>query len=308
MLLCAGEALIDMLPRKTEGGEAGFAPYPGGSVFNTAVAAARLGLKTGFFSGLSNDLFGERLTAVLTASGVDHALAARSDRPTTLAFVTLTDGQASYAFYDENTAGRLVSEADLPDLPEAVTAVFFGGISLAVEPCADAYAALARRAGPDRLVMLDPNIRPGFIADEARFRARMEAMLAVADVVKISDEDMAWLLGDGAPDDLAARLLAKGPALVLVTRGAEGVTAYGTGAPCHMPARRVEVVDTVGAGDTFNAGFLAGLDDAGRMTKPAVRAGLTAETLASALDLGVRAAAVTVGRAGANPPRRDDLA
>ncbi len=286
MLLCAGEALIDMLPRKTEGGEAGFAPYPGGSVFNTAVAAARLGVNTGFFSGLSNDLFGERLTAVLTASGVDHALAARSDRPTTLAFVTLTDGQASYAFYDENTAGRLVSEADLPDLPDAVTAVFLGGISLAVEPCADAYASLAQRAGQDRLVMLDPNIRPGFIADEARFRARMDAMLAVADVVKISDEDMAWLLGEGALDEMAARLLAKGPALVLVTQGAEGVTAYGAGAPCHMPARRVEVVDTVGAGDTFNAGFLAGLDDAGMMAKAAVRAGLPAETLASALELG----------------------
>lgn len=308
MLLCAGEALIDMLPRKTEGGEAGFAPYPGGSVFNTAVAAARLGLKTGFFSGLSNDLFGQRLAAVLTASGVDHSLAARSDRPTTLAFVTLTDGQASYAFYDENTAGRLLSDADLPALPEEVSAVFFGGISLAVEPCADAYATLAQRSSAGRLVMLDPNIRPGFIADEARFRARMEAMLAVSDVVKISDEDMAWLLGDGALPDLAAGILAKGPSLVLVTQGADGVTAYSAGAPCHVDAKRVEVVDTVGAGDTFNAGFLAGLNDAGMMTKAAVRAGLSAEVLTRALDLGVSAAAITVGRAGANPPRRDELA
>jgi fructokinase len=308
MLLCAGEALIDMLPRKTEGGEAGFAPYPGGSVFNTAVAAARLGVKTGFFSGLSTDLFGERLAAVLTAAGVDSRLAARSDRPTTLAFVTLTEGQASYAFYDENTAGRMLSEADLPELPDHVTAVFFGGISLAVEPCAEAYASLAARAGTDRLVMLDPNIRPGFIADEPRFRARMDRMLAAADVVKISDEDLEWLMGEGALADRAAALLAKGPALILVTEGAEGVTAYGAGDPLRVPAQKVDVVDTVGAGDTFNAGFLAGLADAGAMDKASVRAGLSAAVLQAALELGVRAAAVTVSRAGANPPRRDELA
>ena len=308
MLLCAGEALIDMLPRKTEGGEAAFAPYPGGSVFNTAVAAARLGLGTRFFSGISTDLFGERLTAVLTASAVDHQLAARSARPTTLAFVTLTNGQASYAFYDENTAGRMLTDADLPALPDAVQAVFFGGISLAVEPCAEAYATLAARASADRLVMLDPNIRPGFIADEARFRARMDRMLAASDVVKISDEDMAWLLGDDPLPDLAARLLAKGPALVLVTQGAEGVTAFRAGDPLHVPATKVEVVDTVGAGDTFNAGFLAGLADAGALDKAAVRGGLPPDVLRAALDLGVRAAAVTVTRAGANPPHRADLA
>jgi fructokinase len=308
MLLCAGEALIDMLPRKTEAGEAAFAPYPGGSVFNTAVAAARLGLKSAFFSGISTDLFGERLTAVLTAAGVDSRLAARSDRPTTLAFVTLTAGQASYAFYDENTAGRMLTEADLPDLPEAVSAVFFGGISLAVEPCADAYALLAKRASQDRLVMLDPNIRPGFIADEARFRARMKGVLAAADIVKISDEDMMWLMGEGELSERAAQLLEMGPALVLVTEGAEGVTAYGPGAPLRVPAERVEVVDTVGAGDTFNAGFLAGLSDAGMLDKASVRAGLNGDVLLAALDLGVKAAAVTVGRAGANPPRRSDLA
>lgn len=307
MLLCAGEALIDMLPRRTERGEAGFAPYPGGSVLNTAVAAARLGLATGFFSGISTDLFGARLAAVLRAVGVDFRLAARSDRPTTLAFVTLAEGHASYAFYDENTAGRMLTEADLPDLPDDVAAVFLGGISLAVEPCAEAYAALADRAAPDRLVMLDPNIRPGFIADEPRFRARMDRMLAAADVVKISDEDMGWLMGEGSVADRAAALLAKGPALVLVTEGAAGVTAFGAGAPVHLPARRVEVVDTVGAGDTFNAGFLAGLAEAGALDKAAVREGLPPATLAAALELGVRAAAVTVGRAGANPPRREEL-
>jgi fructokinase len=307
MLLCAGEALIDMLPRQTAQGEAAFAPHAGGSVFNTAIAAGRLGLSTQFFSGLSRDLFGEKLAMALTQSGVDASLCARADRPTTLAFVTLTDGQARYAFYDENTAGRMVSLADLPALGDDIQAVFLGGISLSVEPCAEAYATLADRAAPDRLVMLDPNIRPGFIEDEARFRTRMARMVAVADVVKISDEDLVWLMGPGDIPAQAQALLEQGPALILVTEGADGVTAFGAGAPCKVAAKRVAVVDTVGAGDTFNAGFLAGLSDAGALNKGTLRAGLGHDVLAGALSLGVRAAAITVSRAGANPPTRAEL-
>lgn len=308
MILCAGEALIDMLPRQTDGGEAAFAPYPGGAVFNTAIALARLEVPVSFFSGISDDLFGDRLSRVLTANGVDQSLIARSSRPTTLAFVVLTGGNASYTFYDENTAGRMLSEADLPAIPDSCEAAFFGGISLAVEPCADTYAALvARMSGAGKLIMLDPNIRPGFIADEARYRARMERLLSLADIVKVSDEDLMWLMGEGDLGVLAEAVRARGPAVVLVTKGADGVTAYTGGAPVHHATPPAEVVDTVGAGDTFNAGFLAGLSDAGALSADAVRAGLSEEALTSALDLGVRAAAVTVARAGANPPRRDEL-
>jgi fructokinase len=308
MILCAGEALIDMLPRQTEAGEAAFAPYPGGAVFNTAIALARLEVPVSFFTGLSDDLFGERLSRSLTVNGVDQSLIARSARPTTLAFVTLSGGNASYTFYDENTAGRMVSEADLPAIPDAAAAGFFGGISLAVEPCAEAYATLAARmSAAGKLVMLDPNVRPGFIADEARYRDRMQRLLSLADVVKVSDEDLVWLMGDGDADVLAEAVRANGPALVLVTRGAEGVTVYSDADPLHHPAPKAEVVDTVGAGDTFNAGFLAGLADAGRLSADDVRAGLSEDALRTALDLGVRAAAVTVARAGANPPWRAEL-
>ncbi|WP_341861846.1 carbohydrate kinase [Gymnodinialimonas sp. 57CJ19] len=308
MILCAGEALIDMLPRQTEAHEAAFAPYPGGSVFNTAIALSRLGTQTEFFSGLSTDLFGERLDGVLMANGVGSALAHRNDRPTTLAFVTLTDGQASYAFYDENTAGRMLTEADLPTIPDAAKACFFGGISLAVEPCAEAYAALIQQAHTqNRVVMIDPNIRPGFIADEARFRARLDQILAHSDIIKASDEDLRWLLGDHSLPVLAERLRAKGPAIVLITQGSDGVTAFHAGGDIHVDANKVQVVDTVGAGDTFNAGVLAGLDDAGALDKDKIVNGLDEDTLRSALTLGVRASAVTVTRAGANPPRRDEL-
>jgi fructokinase len=299
MILCCGEALIDMLPRKTAADEAAFAPYPGGSVFNTAVALGRLGAPVGWFGGLSDDLFGAMLAKALAASNVDAGLAARSQRPTTLAFVTLADGQARYAFYDENTAGRMLSECDLPSLDEDIAALFFGGISLMVEPAADAFAALCTQTG-DRPVMVDPNIRPGFIADPDRYRDRLSAMLGRADIVKMSDEDADWL--GMTPETL----IGAGTALVVLTRGADGVTAFHGAARIEVPARRAEVVDTVGAGDTFNAGLLAGLWKNGLLSRGALR-GVTPEALRPALELGVAAAAVTVSRAGANPPWASEL-
>jgi fructokinase len=307
MILCAGEALIDMLPRTAVSGEAAFAPYAGGAVFNTAIALGRLGTPTGFFTGLSTDLFGQVLEAALADSGVDAERAARSDRPTTLAFVTLTDGQARYAFYDEGTAGRMLAEADLPGDLDGVGALFFGGISLAVEPCAHSYETLCLREAGRRVIMLDPNVRPGFIRDEAVYRARIDRMLAASDIVKLSDEDLHWLFGPGEIAALVSAVLAKGPKLVCITEGAEGVTGYTATGAVRVAARRVEVVDTVGAGDTFNAGLLAGLSDAGLLSRDALAAGLPEDGLRAALDLGVRAAAVTVSRAGANPPRRAEL-
>ena len=205
MIVCAGEALIDMLPRRTEGGEDAFAPYPGGAVFNTAVALGRLGLPTAFLSGLSTDLFGAMLERALAASGVDAALCVRSGRPTTLAFVTLSGGQASYAFYDEGTALRTLAPGDLPSLPEEAAALFLGGISLVSEPCAAAFEALAEREAGRRAIVLDPNVRPSFVADEDAYRARIDRLVALADVVKVSDEDLRWLVGPGRPTRSRAR-------------------------------------------------------------------------------------------------------
>ena len=305
MILCCGEALIDMLPRETAAGERAFAPYAGGAVFNTAIALGRLGAPTAFFSGLSSDLFGDILRDTLAASRVDSTPAHISARPTTLAFVTLTDGQASYAFYDENTAGRMLTEADLPDV--APDAAFFGGISLVAEPCGAAYEALQSRLAESAVTMIDPNIRPGFITDEPAYRARIARMMARADIVKLSDEDLHWLEGAGDTGDLARAILKTGPSLVLITRGADGATAYRSGEDeVSVAAPAVTVADTVGAGDTFNAGVLAALHEAGALTKDALKA-LSDEALRAALALGVRSAAVTVSRAGANPPWAREL-
>lgn len=304
MILCCGESLIDMLPRTSTEGEAAFAPHAGGAVFNTAIALGRLGGDAAFFSGISTDLFGEILTDALAASGVDATPAARSDRPTTLAFVKLVEGQASYAFYDEGTAGRMLTEADLPDT--RADALFFGGISLVVEPCGAAYEALATRAAPDAAIMIDPNIRPGFIAGEAAYRDRLARMIALADIVKLSDDDLRWLEGDGDLGDLARALLARGPRLVCITEGPRGATGYTADHEVFLAAPDVTVADTVGAGDTFNAGLLAALAEAGRLSKDGL-ADLPCETVEAALSLGARAAAVTVSRAGANPPHRPEL-
>lgn len=307
MILCCGEALIDMLPRRTEGGEDAFAPYPGGAVFNTAIALGRLGAPSAFLSGISTDLFGQILMDALQESRVDGRLTIRSDRPTTLAFVRLVEGQATYAFYDENTAGRMISPRDLPELTDDIGALFFGGISLAVEPCGAAYQALMEReSAAGRLTMIDPNIRPGFIRDEPAYRARIDRMLSCADIVKLSDEDLHWLEGPGSIEDLARGILTRGPKLVLITEGARGAHAFTHRLTRFVPARSVQVVDTVGAGDTFNAGILAALHQAGSLSRAALPE-LTEEIVDAALSLGVRAAAVTVSRAGANPPWAEEL-
>ena len=309
VILCAGEALIDMVPRQTPEGQA-FLPLPGGAVFNTAIASARLGAPTAFWYGLSSDLFGDQLRAALAEAGVDTALCQPSDRPSTLAFVTLVEGQARYLFLDENTAGRMLTPADVPEVPASVQALFVGGISLVGEPVGSAMEALAAKVAGDgqgKLIMLDPNIRPGFIRDEAAYRARIDRLIGLAHVVKLSDEDLFWLMGQGDIAEKAAAVRALGPRLVLVTQGARGARAIGAGIDVEVPAPQVTVVDTVGAGDTFNAAFLAALAQREALSPDAVAA-LGNGELTEALAFATRAAALSVTRAGANPPFRHEMA
>lgn len=309
MILCCGEALIDMIPSPTAAGDRdGFVPHSGGAVFNTAIALGRLGVQTGMITGLSTDMFGQQLADTLRASHVDTTRVIQSDRHSTLAFVKLTDGHATYFFFDENTAGRMIRPEDLPALSGDVSALFFGGISLAVEPCADTYAALLDREGGNRAVMMDPNIRPGFIKEEDRYRTRLNRMLAKTDIVKVSDEDLNWIYPGSDPLQAKLdRLRQAGPRLLVLTRGGEGATAYlADGTAVSVPAERVTAVDTVGAGDTFNAGVMASLSEQGLLTKAGV-AGVTVDQMKAALTLAAKTAAVTVSRAGANPPWREDL-
>ena len=306
MIICCGEALIDMLPRQMEDGSEVLLPVPGGAIFNTAIALGRLGEEAGFFSGLSTDLFGEKLAAALEASKVDYRYAVRSGAPTTLAFVKLTDGQAKYTFYDENTAGRLLSEKDLPQFGDEVTALHFGTISLISEPCGATLEALMKREHKTRIMSLDPNIRASFIPDADAHRERMSRMIAMSDIVKVSDEDFDWLVPGGTFEDSAKTWIENGMSLVVLTMGAEGCRVITAHHDVVVPVQKVQVVDTVGAGDSFDGGLLAGLSRAGVLTKSALR-DMDEETLRGAVELAVKVAAISVTRAGANPPWQDEL-
>ena len=306
MIVCCGEALIDMLPRTTTGNEPAFVPFPGGALFNSAIALGRLGVPVEFFSGLSTDLFGRQLGATLAESGVGTRFVRFSARPTTLAFVRLDAGQARYEFHDEGTAGRMLTEHDLPDFGDGVQAMLFGAISLVQEPCGTAYETLMRREHGRRVTMLDPNIRPDFIPDGPTHYARMRRMIAMADIVKFSHEDLAWFAGSDSPEAAVAEALRMGPKLVVVTRGGEGAIAYTRNAAVAVKAPKVRVVDTVGAGDTFNAGLLAALFDIGALDRKSI-ARLPEAAIRGALELACRTAAIAVSRAGANPPWRNEL-
>ncbi len=306
MILCCGEALIDMIPAATASGATGYVPHAGGAVYNTAIALGRLGSPVGFLSGVSRDLFGAMLADGLTASRVDPRYLVRSDRPTTLAFVHLVDGNARYVFYDENSAGRMVAEADLPALPASIEALHFSCISLVAEPSGSTYEALARREAGTRVIMLDPNIRRGFIHDHEAHMARMIRMRALADIVKLSDEDLDWFGETGDEAEIAARWLADGPSIVVITHGKDGARAFSRIGSAQTKGYRVTVADTVGAGDTFNAGMLHCLQQAGLLTKQALKS-IDDASLAAMLGVAARAAAVTVSRAGANPPWKHEL-
>jgi len=307
MIVCCGEALIDMLPRESTAGEPAFAPYAGGALFNSAIALGRLGAPVEFFSGLSSDLFGQQLRDMLASSNVGSRYADISARPTTLAFVRLTDGHATYTFYDENTAGRMLTPDDLPAFDTDIDAMLFGAMSLIPEPCGSAYEALMKREHESRVMMLDPNIRPGFIQDKQRHVARMERMLGMADIVKLSDDDLAWFGETGSHAEVAEKWLKLGPKLVIVTGGAKGATGYTKDLKISVASQRVTVVDTVGAGDTFNAGVLASLHEQKLLTKSAIGS-LPESAVHKALTLSSRAAAITVSRPGANPPWRSEIA
>lgn len=305
MIICCGEALIDFLPRPlAEGGE-GFQPVSGGAIFNTALALGRLGAQVGLLAGVSEDMFGQKILADLQKSGVSTEYLCRMSKPSTLAFVQLVDGQAQYTFMDENSAMRGLNEAMLPTLPDPLEALHFGGISLISEPCGSAYEALMRRESERCVISFDPNIRTGFITDHDSHRARIARMLALSDIVKVSDEDLAWIAPNTPTETAIRAILQQGASIVLLTKGAEGIVAYSHDFDVHVQAQKVAVVDTIGAGDTFNAGFLYGLKRQDCLER-SLR-WLSAETFHDAIEFANQVAAVTVSRAGANSPWLHEL-
>lgn len=311
MILVCGEALVDLFV--DENPDSGLAARVtlGGSPMNVAIGLARLDEKVAFCGGISSDRFGLALRRKLEAERVDLKFVIDSDRLTTISVITTDSwGQPSYSFHGEGKADREVTFSMMPSrLPDEVRALTFGSYTLAVAPVADSYLALAQREAARRVISVDPNLRPTVTPDLAAWKRRFDAFLSLADIVKASEEDIALAYGEDVQiDEVVAGWFAAGATLVLVTHGGNGATGYLKGGEkISVPGKRINIVDTVGAGDTFHAAILSYLNKSGKLTKSGV-AGLTAQELGRAIDFAVTAAAITCSRQGADLPRKTEVA
>ncbi|MDV6302026.1 carbohydrate kinase [Rhodococcus cerastii] len=302
-ILVCGEALVDLVPVH-EGPL--LSPKLGGGPFNVAVAIGRLGSPVAYLSRISRDPFGEQILASLRDAGVDTTWVQRGDEPTTLAMTTLAeDGSAEYSFYADGTADRLV--ADPGDLPDEISVLSFGTLSLLYEPGASMYAGLLHRArAAGKLTMLDPNIRPAAIDSTSGditadgFRDRFRSWLPSIDILKVSEDDSFWL-GLGTQGTTVDDWLAAGVTAVVMTRGGDGISVFTASEEITVPGVAVDVVDTIGAGDTVHGALLSFLQEETIITSNAVKE-MSKEDWREALEFAAKAAAITVSRPGADPP------
>jgi fructokinase len=308
MILVCGEALFDLFAG-AELGDYALAARPGGSQFNVAVALSRLGVETHFMGGVSTDILGQRLLATLLAAGVRTELAKLTSHPTPLALVSQSpSGQPEYVFHTHNTAEQAFSIKDLPvSLPAPCRAIALGSYTLSTGPAADAWLAFARRHCRDSVIAVDPNLRLPLVGALHAWRTRLDAFVSVASVVKLSEEDLSqgWP-GTTRVEDLVNSWLDRGVRLVVVTHGANGASAWWQGGHIRKPGRVVQVVDTVGAGDTFQAALLAGLLERDKLLLQALSS-LDPTTVAAVLEDAIVASSLTCTRRGADSPYLEDV-
>jgi fructokinase len=285
-----GEALMDLIP--VAGGKN--SEMVGGGPCNSAKALARLGVSTTFIGGISSDSYGEAIERELLASGVNLDLVHRSEFPTALAIATINEaGLASYEFKLESTVSFNFHASWLPNVDAKV--IHIGSVATFLEPGAsELYKWLSNQSAT---VVFDPNVRPSIQGDKELYRAAIERWIGISAIVKLSEDDLNWLYGD---EDAITEWLSMGPELVIVTRAEKGLTAYANGSVIEVPAVKVDVVDTVGAGDTIGAVIVEGVLNYGSHA-------LRGELLREVLERAAKAAAITCSRAGANPPTREEI-
>jgi fructokinase len=306
MFVVCGEALMDVFKSGDTATGMTLDARIGGSPYNVAVGLSRLGQPVSFFAALSRDFMGERLAAELKAEGVGTACLARLDAPTTLSLVGLdAKGVPAYAFYGQGCADRLLPMSALASVP-AARAFQFGSYAMVVEPVAATQRALVEREHTRSLISYDPNVRLNVEPDIARWRDTVQWMLPRTHLLKVSEEDLSLLWPGSEPATLAAQWLAQGVALVVVTRGGDGALAWTARHALQIDPVPVSVIDTVGAGDTFQAALLTALAEAGALDAAALRA-LDGQQLDAVLRFAARAAAITCSRRGADLPRRAEL-
>jgi fructokinase len=301
-----GEALIDFKER----GDLSFQGYVGGCHLNVAVAAARLGAAAAFAGQVSSDFFGDEIRAHMRSNGVDDTYVLTDPAPTTLAFVSERGGDAHFQFFRENAADRRYDPQPRPRLPAELAFLMFGSISLLQEPARtsilDVVAAHRKRCA----TVLDPNVRPLVQPDREHYAAAVESWIPLAGLVKVSSQDLGWLYPSASAGEVASGWLERGPVAVIVTSGSAGIDLYRGGHdPLAIRPPRVDTVDTVGAGDTFTGALMATLVEAG--VEGSAEDGLGRmgdDAWRRALSRAAAAAALNCTRAGASPPRTDELA
>ncbi|MBV9594329.1 MAG: carbohydrate kinase [Actinobacteria bacterium] len=303
MVTVIGEALVDLVDA---GDHQTYVAHCGGSPLNVAVGLARLGQPTSLMARFGPDAFGRRLRDYAETNYVDLSAAVAASEPTTLAVVSLDEqARATYDFWIEGTADWQWSDDELERLPPATTLVHTGSLAAWTAPGAQRIAALLARLHTANRVTIsyDPNVRARLLGSPTRARALVEDSVRLCHVAKASDEDVAWLYPDRSPAEVAAGWLELGATLVVVTAGPDGATGFVPGlAPVMRPGRRIELRDTVGAGDAFTAGLLDALVR-NELTDPATHARLgDPKLLASLLDDAILVAALTCERPGADPP------
>jgi fructokinase len=307
MFIVCGEALFDLFVTGDTATGLAFDGRIGGSPFNVAMGLARLGQPVGFFGGIGTGFAGERLMRALADEGIAADAVARIAAPTTLSLIGLdAQGVPSYAFYGHGAADRLVRPQHLAAIPARARAFHFGSYAMVVQPVGATQRALVEREHRRSVISYDPNIRPNVEPDLDIWRATLQWMQPRTHLLKISGEDLELLYPGRSVDGFAEAALAAGTTLVIVTRGGEGAVAFhDTGRAAAEPVA-VAVIDTVGAGDTFQAALLTWLAEHGALTAAGIAA-LDRPAITEALGFAARAAAITCGRRGADLPRRNEL-
>lgn len=309
MILCCGEALIDFIPASDN---QTYRPCPGGSILNIAVGLGRMNVPVGFLSRLSTDLFGDILQRHLHQNKVDLLLSPRVNGQTTLAFVSIDDSfspEPQYAFYAQGAVDRMMTLNDLPEkLSDDVVALHFGSISLVLEPGASTLEAIMQREKSQRIITLDPNVRPIVINDWPAYRARFKGWLSCVDILRMSDADLQHIYPEDTIETLLPNWFNLGVSLVVLTRGADGAVGFlPTGQIISVASEKILIRDTVGAGDTFFAALLAYLYEKNYLSSQSSLARLSTDDLHACLVFASKAAAINCTRNGADPPYRHEM-
>lgn len=300
-ILAIGEALIDF--KQTT--YLGFQGFEGGSPLNVAIAAARLEAKVGFAGQASTDMFGEALRHYLKKNRVDTHYFLEHPAPSTLAFVAEIDGDAHFSFMNNGAADTLYDPHPRPQFPDSLKFMMFGSISLLTEPTASSIVDVVALHQDRCSIVFDPNVRPSLIADKADYEHKLKTWLSLADIIKVSTQDLSWLYPDMTSEQVAEAWLESGAEALIVTNGGKGVSLFRKDHnPLRVAAPQITVVDTVGAGDTFTGAMMLALFE-----RKAFKdfAGLSDTAWQEVLSFAAHAAAFNCTQAGANPPTRAEL-